>query len=367
MKFNINSKVFGNALAQLQRIISPKNALAILDCFKIEMLDSCIKITASDNDTSSAVVTLDCETEGAEGAFCVNAKRLTNLIKSFKNGLVCVETDGEQGSPISVKCGKSKYELTSVSASEYPNRTVEEPNSIELGMDLIVRGFNSVKNAVSFDTIRPVLCGVYVDATAESIAFVATDTHKILVYHDANNNGNEFRFVIPTKSVNLILSLMSKSQSVTLEYNSKSVVFKGDGVVFTTTLIQGNYPPYQRVINPDTSIEVKVNRVEMLDALNRVSGFAEDSTDLIVVQSDGMFGNIMLTAKDVNYQVSGVEELNGECNGSIKIGFNASHLFGVINSLSESDITLKLSDASRPMKLNEGNITAIVMPMQIIE
>lgn len=364
MKFSINSKDFGSALATMSRVVASKNAMAILDCFRIGLSDNGICITAADADTVFASVFVPCETTPDGEAFCINAKRITDLIRKFKDGTVTVEVEGNTAH---IKCGRAKYDIGVSPASEYPIRTIEPTAEISLSTNTLFAGLVTVKDMVSYETIRPMLTGVLVDSKPDHITFVGTDTHKLVAYRESANDAKEFKFILPSKTVGLILSLFAKIQEVTIRFSDLQAEIVADGIQLLSALVKGNYPDYNRVMGGEKPLSLKFDRASFVESLNRVSGFADTSSNMVVLEPDQMLGAVRLVADNPMYQNSGEEEIACEYNGqTMKIGLNASYLSSVLNIFRDKDITMHINTPSTPVVINEGNVTALLMPMQVI-
>lgn len=368
MKFTINAKTFANALTQQLRVINAKNTLAILDNFKLNLGASGLLITASDQEITSRLTVVPASTD-VIGELCINAAKLTDTIRKFGDKDITFERhEGENVATIT--CGKGVYQLSVIDPNEYPNREIPISSFITLPTEALMQGLTVTRNAVSTDTIRPTLCGVFMNALPEEegggIDFVATDTHQLIVSH-VEANVEPQSVIIPAKTANLALNAFAKYPQVHIAITGRNVVFFNNDVTITSVLIQGNFPNYNRVLPKESPYKVKVNRKEFVDVINRVSGFASNSTNLLVLEYSGMM-ELKLTAKDYDYSQSAEDYVmaDGNMNG-ISIGMSAEYLMRVLNIFNEDEVTLQLTDPARPMIIEEGGVKALVMPMQVVE
>ena len=82
MKFNVPSKQFYSYASAVSKIISSKNAVAILNNFLITLKDDMLTIKASDMENSLEARLQVTEPEG-EGSYCIDARRLVDLLKEM--------------------------------------------------------------------------------------------------------------------------------------------------------------------------------------------------------------------------------------------------------------------------------------------
>lgn len=367
MKFQINSRTLANALGNQLRVVNAKNALAILDNFKIEVIEpNGLGITASDQEITS-IVGIDVESGAIPGDCCIDARKFTDLVRKFGDKPMMFETHEGQ-TVATITCGKGKYELPVFSSKEYPQRPIEEDGYFTFPTAQLIEGLNVTKGMVSGESIRPMLTGVYMDILENEVNFVGTDTHKLVVDKQKVNVGVEPNgIILPAKTVGLILSHFAKFNEVQVCVTDKGATIKADGVMIASTLIKGTYPNYNRVIPQDGGYQVKVNRKELMDAIGRVSGFASNASNLLVLEDGGMM-EMKVSARDLDFGQSGEDYIMTEgFPQGFKIGLNSEFFMQVLSILSEDEVTLQITDPSRPVKIVEGGITAIQMPMQVIE
>ena len=365
MKFTINARTFASALAQQLRVINAKNALAILDNFKLELFEDRLLITASDPEITS-VIAIEPKTIDIQGSLCINASKLTDIVRKFGDKDMTFERH-ENANSSTITCGKGVYTLPALEVDEYPMRNIPEDGYFTLPTSSLMEGINITKGAASTDSLRPMLCGVFMNVDANGIDFVASDTHQLIVCKTEGGMEEPKSVIIPIKTANLVLNLFAKYQDVRICITNNNVTFKTDTALLSSTLQKGNYPNYNRVIPTESPVNVKVNRKELLDVINRVSGFASTSTNLIVLEEGGMM-EMKVSAKDYDSAQTAEDYIMSDGTmGNIRIGLSSGYLSQVLNVFNEDEITLRFIDASRPLKIQENNVTAILMPIQIIE
>lgn len=368
MKFTINAKTFASALTQQLRVINAKNTITILDNFKLSLGVGGLVITASDLEITSTL-TIEPTSIEVAGELCINASQLTDIVRKLGDKEMTFECqEGENTATIT--CGKGIYQLSVIKADEYPKRETPVDSLFRLPTEALIQGLTATRNAISTDTIRPTLCGVYMNILPKEegggIDFVATDTHQLVVCHvDADIEPQSV--IIPAKTANIALNAFAKYPHVDIAITDRNIVFCTPETTLISVCIQGSYPNYRRVLPTTAPFSVKVNRNEMLKAISRVSGFANSATNLLILEDSGMM-ELKISAHD--YENARNAEDSVMADGSmdrIKIGMSADYLTRVLNVFNEDEITLRVTDASRPIMINEGNVKAIVMPIQITE
>lgn len=370
MKFTINAKTFASALTQQLRVINAKNAIMILDNFKIEALNGYLIITASDQEITSHI-TIEAEVQDS-GILCVNARELTDIVRKLGDKQIDVEAD-EVTNRFEITCGKGVYKLSCLPAVEYPQRALPQDGYFTMPTETLINGFNATRNAVSSDTLRPVMTGVFMNIlNAEAgggIDFVASDTHQLVKYNTQETpQGLEPRgVIIPSKTVNLFLTTFAKYPNVRIALTDRNITFQSESAVLSSALIMGAYPNYNRVIPKTSPYSIKVNRKELLDVIDRVSGFASKATNLLKLEDTGMM-ELKVASCDFDFNRGAEDYVMSDGNFERKIiGVSSEYFTRVLNIFSEDEITLLLTDPARPLVISEGGVTALITPIQVIE
>lgn len=378
MKFSINSKILLSRLVASGKAINNRPTISILGCFlfSLEESESDIKtlsITASDVD-NTVISRVGVSAAEGSGKVCIDAKRITELLKSMPDCPISFNID-EESKTVIICHPKGKYNLSGLSANEYPLNDKVDPNTIvgsfSLPASQVISAFDKVSFAVGNDEIRPQMKGILWDIKPDAITFVATDTHVLAKYRSTQTApGVETSFILPGQSLSLIRAFIGKQAQINVTVTNKIVVFEGADFKVLSTLLNGNYPNYNRVIPQNQPIIITVDRNDFADAINRVSIFADNQNSLLrfKISTDRMDA----IAQDLSYNVGGEECIACEYVGNdAEIGFNSSYLKGIINVLNTQKIVIKILSHDRPgvfipQENDEyGELTLLCMPVTI--
>ena len=374
MKFNIDGKLFQQQLQAVNKVISAKNALSILDNFLFELEGQWLTITGSDqeNIVTARVEVMDSD---GDGAVAVPAKSLLEITKEISNQPLTFARNEVTGE-IDVEFLNGRFRFMGINADEFPRgeKTEKDAEVITVPSSVILKGIEKTIYAVSTETIRPMMTGIYWDIHEGDITFVASDTHKLVRYINTEvNPGIERGFIMPAKPASILRGIIGKEeQDVTVTLGSKGARFEFGAYSLTCRFIKGNYPNYNRVIPESNPFVVTVDREAFLNAMRRVAIFASKASNLVKLEinQDGM----KLAAQDLDYGTSAEERVICEYKGNdMVIGFNSQFTVEILSNLGGDTVVVKLSDPARPgifcpleQEANQ-NIVTIQMPMQVLE
>lgn len=374
MKFNIPGKVFQNNLALMSKVLNSKNTISILDNFLLKIDGNTLWLTGTDAESTMVSWMEIFDVEGA-GEVAVPAKTLVEMSREIGNLPLTFEMDDET-LKIDVSYQKGHFEFMGVDASEYPRRAAEDEESRELIVpaQVVGKGIDSTLYAVSSETIRPAMTGIFWDIKEDNITFVSSDTHKLVRYRNSTvKPGFEGGFILPSKPASIVRSIIGKEDTeVKMKITSKGAVFEVGCFRLTCKFIMGNYPNYNRVIVENSPYHLIVDREALLNAVRRVSLFASKSTSL--VKCDIKSDKIVMVARDFDYSTMGEESVDCTYEGEpMMIGFATNYMADILTHLDCDDLKISLVDPARPglfepLQQNpDENIVVLQMPIQVLE
>lgn len=370
MRFTVSSSALNSKLQTLSKVINSKNPLAILECFLFEVGGGKITITASDSENMMKS-SIDIEDTETAGRFAIANRTILDAMKELPEQPLTFDVDTES-LVVKVLYQNGMYNFTAQNADEYPSFQEVGEGATTLLIDANVLSENISRSifATAQDVLRPVMNGIYFDLTADALAIVASDGHKLVRNKNFSiKSDTPTAFILPKKPATLLKNVLGKDGGdVIINFNEHNAeIMFGDGLL-ACRLIEGRYPNYNSVIPQDNPNQLTIDRKTLLSALRRVLPFASDSSQLIRFHLEN--GKIQLKSEDIDFATSAQENLSCDYNGRpMNIGFKGSSLTEILNNLDCEEITLKLADPSRagivvPATQPENeDILMLIMPM----
>ena len=132
-------------------------------------------------------------------------------------------------------------------------------------------------------------------------------------------------------------------------------------------VVEGKFPDYNRVIPTGYHRQIEVNRLLLLQTLQRASILSNEKfrgVRLILTT-----GNLRIVCSN-NEQEEAQEELEVKYEGdALDIGFNISYLLDVLNNVTSETVQCSFGDDANSSALftipNNDNFKYVVMPMRI--
>lgn len=371
MRFTVSSSALSSKLNMLAKVIGSKNSLPILDCFLFQVANGEMSITASDSD-NVIKSTLALTDHDGEGEFCVPNRVILDALKELPEQPLHFDVDAA-GEAVAIKIvyQNGLYNFTGQSAEEYPRTQSmnDACTTVSLPTEMLINNISRSLFATANDELRPVMNGIYFDLTADALAIVASDGHKLVRSKNFTiKSESPSAFNLPKKPASLLKNILSKDGDDTIiKFDDRSAEIQFTDGVMRCRLIDGRYPNYNSVI-PNNPNEVTVDRRGLQSALRRVLPFASESSQLIRFHIES--GRFEVSSEDIDFSTSAKEQLSCEYNGSpISIGFKGSSLMEILSNLTSDNIIIQLADPSRagiivPAEQPENeDILMLIMPM----
>lgn len=371
MRFTVSSSALSSKLNMLAKVIGSKNSLPILDCFLFQVANGEMSITASDSD-NVIKSTLALTDHDGEGEFCVPNRVILDALKELPEQPLHFDVDAA-GEAVAIKIvyQNGLYNFTGQSAEEYPRTQSmnDACTTVSLPTEMLINNISRSLFATANDELRPVMNGIYFDLTADALAIVASDGHKLVRSKNFTiKSESPSAFNLPKKPASLLKNILSKdSDDAIIKFDDRSAEIQFTDGVMRCRLIDGRYPNYNSVI-PNNPNEVTVDRRGLQSALRRVLPFASESSQLIRFHIES--GRFEVSSEDIDFSTSAKEQLSCEYNGSpISIGFKGSSLMEILSNLTSDNIIIQLADPSRagiivPAEQPENeDILMLIMPM----
>ena len=370
MKFTVSSTALSSRLQTLARVINSKNSLPILDSFLFEVNNQQLTITASDSENVMRS-TLQLDEVDGEGNFAVPNRTLLDAMKELPEQPLTFEVNTENLT-IKIIYQNGLYNFTAQNGDEYPRSQQIPDNATVISIDSTVLNDNLTRSlfATAQDELRPVMNGIYFDLTADGLAVVASDGHKLVRNKNFNiKSETPAAFILPKKPATLLKNVLGKEQEeVVIKFDDRTAEISFAEGVLTCRLIEGRYPNYNSVIPQGNPNQLTIDRRSLIGALKRVLPFASESSQLVRFHLDA--GRLELSSEDIDFATSAKEVVNCEYAGqAMNIGFMGSSLSEILNNLQGDEVIIELADPSRAgiilpaVQPENEDVLMLIMPM----
>jgi DNA polymerase-3 subunit beta len=368
-------------IQRIQGVVERRNTMPVLSHILIEAnLESGMTLFATDLEIS---IQNCCAAEVQKaGRVTVQAKRFYEIIREVSGETVWI--GAEDNYWVEIKCGKSRFRIAGLPPDEFPVQpAIRTEVTVKIDPDLLLSLIRKTIFACGEQDVRHVLNGILMrlDKNGDGceIRLVATDAHRLAMAEgmlpQITFKQDSKQIIIPRKTVLEIKKMMEEyspsenlrdEQQPELQIGETQMRFQCGNTVLTSRLLEGIYPPYEKVIPNGNTGQITVVKSELEGGLRRVSLFAREKTGAIKFQLDGE--QIRLSSDHPDGEAN--EEVMARCSGEdFTTGFNAHYLMDALNALEGEEAVLEFKDGTSPFLIQEKEhgFLAVVMPMRSLD
>ena len=338
------------AVARALGSVPQKSAQPLLNCLLLEADQTSLRVTGSDLDLTTSA-TVPCLGK-APGRVAVNAKHFNEVVRKMPRGGVSLRLEKNQ-LEVGYGDGKGWSRFPVQKSDEYP-APPELKGSIKISLagETLSRLVERTAYAVSEETTRASLNGVFVHGTAQQLAFVATDGHRLAratckgAFDDLTREG----IIVPARAI----ATMSRAAA---EATSPVEMRIADGkshagfvaqvgefrVQVTARLLEGPYPNYEQVIPKDNPRSLTVSRSDLMEAVDIVASHADSNTQQVrfSLQRDAL----AVSSATADFG-AGEQKVTAQYQGEdMDIGYNARYLLQTLRNIPTESVVFRLKTA----------------------
>lgn len=369
MKFVISREAFLKPLNLAAGVVERRQTLPILANVLLVLNGSRLSITGTDLEVE-LIGHIDLETvPESQGEVTVPARKLVDICKSLPDGSQLELTLDDQR--LIIRSGRSRFTLSTLPASDFPS-VQDSPGSVELQLKQadLKRLIDRTGFAMAQQDVRYYLNGMLWEVKTGSLRAVATDGHRLAMCtlaRDIQAANDGLQVILPRKGVIELSRLLNDEDgSVNIVIGSNHFRANTGAFQFTSKLVDGKFPDYERVLPRVTTKTVYGDREELKHAFSRTSILSNEKYRGVRLNLGA--GSLRIVANNPE-QEEAEEEVSVDYQGEIlEIGFNVSYLLDVLTVLSDRNVKLSLADANSSVLLEEaetGDSVYVVMPMRL--
>jgi len=372
MDLTIARNQLTRGLQRVQGIVERRTSNAALAHVLLGAHGDVLRMSATD--TELTLVADYPATIRAEDDLGVDAQHLFQIARTLPDQDVHLTTTA--GGLVTVRSGKSVFNLNTLSADEFPpTPRADRHDGLTVSGAHLRRIIDESSFAISADENRYGLNGAHMEIITEqppgtaALRMVATDGSR-LAYSQVPFEGRlalDRRALVPRKALAELRKLVEVDETPwQLAFGDRSLFARATGVTFIARLVEGEFPDYKQVL-PETSVRrAEVDRGALTDAMRRVGLVATDRNHSARFAFSP--GALVISADNLDHG-TGQEELDILFEGEpFTTGFNLRYFQDLLGPTGGDKIELRMGDVLDPciVRLSgRDDCMFIVMPLRL--
>lgn len=353
LKFRVVREDFADAVAWVARNLPTRPTIPVLAGVLLTGMDDGLTISGFDYEVS-AEVRVSAEI-ASPGSVLVSGRLLSDITKALPAKPVELSVEGTR---VALTCGSARFSLPTLAVEDYPALPTLPEETGVVSSDLFAEAIGQVAVAAGRDDTLPMLTGIRVEISGESVVLAATDRFRLAVREltwETNATDVEAAVLVPAKTLAEAAKAGTDGNQVHLSLGSGESVGKdgllgirSNGKRSTTRLLDAEFPKFRQLLPNEHTAVATIGVAELTEAIKRVALVADRGAQIRMEFGDDVL-RLSAGADDVG---RAEEDLPVEFAGDpLTIAFNPTYLTDGLSSLHSDRVTFGFTTPSRPAVL----------------
>jgi len=367
MRFTISRDSLINPLQLVCNAVERRQTLPVLSNILVVLEQQSLSLTATDLEVE-LVANLNIPEPGESGQITVPARKFLDICRSLPPKDIEFSYENQK---VKLKCGSNKFTLSTIPASEFPS--VDETVGTHK-LDLVQSKFKSLMEKTAFamaqQDVRYYLNGMLFEIENNNLKSVATDGHRLaLADLGAEFSGEgKTEAIIPRKGITELLRLLDDSDdSVEVTLGTNHLRLVTPAFTFTSKLIDGKFPDYDRVLPKNGDRTLISNREDLKAAFARAAILCNEKYRGIRMNLAD--NHLTINANNPEQEEAVIDLAVEFSDEELEIGFNVGYILDVLNTLKTEKVKWTLGDSNSSALIegvdDELSSLYVVMPMRL--
>ncbi|OGM31838.1 DNA polymerase III subunit beta [Candidatus Woesebacteria bacterium RIFCSPHIGHO2_01_FULL_44_21] len=362
MKITVLQKDLTKILSHSSRFVSSRAQLPILTNIKLAAQSSKLSIAAT-NLEMSCVASIGAQVE-SEGEVAVPSRILVDLVGSLRSDKITLSSEGET---LKIEAEGFKGSLAGLNTSDFPVVPSALKESVALPKTDFLEAVGSTIFSCSTEASRPALAGVLFIFSEHSLSLVASDGFR-LSKKTVNMKGMKAaKLILPKNILTELVRIAADAKKVSMEVSEseRQVLFALDDVVISSRLVEGEYPPFEKIIPTSSSINTNVSKADFAAAIKTASVFAREAANVIILHIGEDTLKISAESARAGSQESSIAaKVDGP---ELDIPYNYRFIEEFLNVAKGESVVMKFNSTTSPgvfLDASDENYLHLIMPVK---
>lgn len=366
MKFSFTREQLLSPLQHIIGAVEKRQTMPVLSNVLLQRSGEYLQLTGTDLEIELVALT---DIEVSEGiSTTVPARKLLDICKNLPEGATIAATVTEDR--VTLNTGRSRFVLASLPADEFPVlEDIQTDIAFEVPQSRLRTLIEHTAFAMAQQDVRYYLNGLLLESRDNALRAVATDGHRLALYDSTAGDGlpDGKQVIIPRKGVLELQRLLGDSEDpVKIAFGSNHVCVELNGLRYTSKLIDGRFPDYERVMPSGGDKVVAADRQGLRQALTRISILSNEKYRGVRLGVSP--GTLRIQTQNPDKEEA-EEEVQVEYAGEeLEVAFNVNYLLDVLGVLNTEQIHIVLKDANSSCLIQDNDASAgryVIMPMRL--
>jgi len=366
MKFETLRDTLLSPVQAVVGVVERRQTMPILANLLLAVTDDGLLVTGTDMEVE-LVANTPVEIQ-EKGEVTVPARKLLEICRALPEGAkLAISLDKGK---LSLRSGHSRFSLTTLPATDFPS---VEDIQVQRGFAVSQKQLRDLIARTAFSMaqqdVRYYLNGLLLETNENRLRAVATDGHRLALCDLQTTGANSpvQQVILPRKGVLELQRLLGDVDTeAKIELGMNHLRVSLPSLRFTSKLIDGRFPEYERVVPKGGDKVFIADRQLLRETLGRAAILSNEKYRGVRLQLATKHLKVMAHNPE---QEEAEDELEVQYQGSeLEIGFNVTYLLDALAALESEQVHVTLTDANSSCLIRapeNEHCRYVVMPMRL--
>ena len=363
MKFTMQTEDLCQGVLSVIKALPVRSAMPVLEGVMIEATGAGLHLTCSD-----LMFQKECflpATVEEEGRCILKGKFLSELLRKLPNGPLEAE---QEGMILKIKSGRVRQRLQCIEFDEFPvMRAKGDIVDITINAEQLRTMIDHTVFAVSMDDSRPVLTGALLEANADRMTMVATDSFQFALTTVHTQTGDiDARTIVQGKVLTEISKMAEETeQDITISLTKTHLTVQINDTRLTARLLDGNYIDYHRIIPKECKTRVLMNTADLYTMTDRAQLIAREGNNSVMLHLEG--DTLTMSAESFMGRCEDAMEVS-IVGDPIDIAFNPKYIINILKNIPDETVYFEFNSPISPCVIRPVQGDAylyLIVPMRV--
>lgn len=331
-----------------------------------EIKNKHLNITSS-NFSSFFTTTINLDKkEGKDASFIIETKKLIDFVNYLPTAKINFLVEEKR---VIIGNDEIKGTFQKMVTTDFPKSPKIEEEEKKIKISLWQKKLPLVLFSSSSDDSRPALTGVFFTTKDEEIVFVSTDGFRLSL-SSFKKEIDLPSMIIPSSFLEEVLRVV-KEDEVGIGYSSEEKLFfvKTKEDIFLSRLIEGDFPPYEKVIPQEKKTSFSVLKEDFFQKIKSISVFTREISNVVVLNI-GKKEMIIKPKTEEQNETEAKQEIYEFQGEEIRLAFNIRFLIDFLSRFNEEELVVEILRPDAPVVFKgkkDKDYLHIIMPVRISE
>lgn len=367
MKLTCNKDILLQYINIVNKAVSNRTTLPILECILLSADNRGFILTANDLEIGIRTAPIDAEIS-ENGEVAIEARIFNDIVRRLNGETVTIETDEKNA--VKIVSGTSKFQIMGQNGDDFPELPEVEQENVYSMRQLILRDMiRQTIFSIAQNDSKPVLTGELLELCQGEVHMVSVDGYRISFRKNPLlQSSGETEVVVPGKTLGELNKILSQEEEddVSIFLTERHILFDLGTAVMVSRLIEGDFIRYGQSFSEDYKTKILIDKAELIQALERASLVSRDNRKTPVRIMIGGKGLEITAQSDMG---TAHEEIDAEVEGEgLSIAFNPRYLIEALRSIEDEKVMITFMASLSPctiLPVEGDSFKYLILPLRM--